>query len=939
MLGPRGFLERVAGPGIHYIAWPSRVSVVGGPARPGYNHSPFTDVDKALARIARLVTHNDIYFTPASFKVEKIIDDKGREKSCRKAENVSVLRSFYADIDFKLYDRRETAILAFKEFLKKIDFPRPNIVVSSGGGLHVYWVLDIAVRLEEWLPVAKALVSAMRKFNLVADYEVTTDAARLLRVPGTVNRKYDHRPVVTVIAQAPDDIPFEEMRNKLSAYADTAPVTSLRPNDAAVAVLPIVGNTDLTAGYDTTRVYEAERIVSSCPVFADSMARRGDGDPYPLWVQLLHVMAYAEGGEETARALSDGDPRYTPEGFAHVWNDRVALANEQRIGPTTCEKFASLTNHCRLCPHFGKIKTPLVLGYSAPDAKAADVGAGRLPSPTFIRKGATYMTRIGAGGEPEEVKVVDCEVDGWEIGHDQEKGRFIRFKFAAGSTRDELVVYLGTVADEAELQRQLLAKGMPITRNGARLFSGAVIGWMDHLQRSQRVEEAPGFGWDSDGGFSIAGERYSGGQRVTRSGHVDQALQSAYRPSGTLEQWKAVSAVFERDQRPSAHVMMASAFASPLLHFIEQPSFLLAVCGPLSGVGKTTFLRYIASVWGDPNRGILSLDDTSNAIVARMSATRYLPTLWDEVRSEQDFDRFTNVAFRTLQGSSKQRLNQKSELRNAPSINTAMVVTANASVLDAVAIRTRGSPAGLYRLLEIEMPPIMGSRGDADAVTSASISLKRIHGVAGRAYVDKLTSVGVSSLQKFMQPVVSNITDRASASPQERFWVQGASVIIAGAMLARRFGIANIDVEAVTKMLLSAIKRGRVSVQSSEELLDNTLAELFGRYSGNVVILNSLSPLPVGRVDVLEPPPTRVAKLFVGVKDDSLMVPMQVLEEYAEAKRLSVSQLRLRLQQTVGARELVCVPGAGSSYALGRTRVIRACASKALGPEYLQRYR
>jgi archaellum biogenesis ATPase FlaH len=95
--------------------------------------------------------------------------------------NIVNFPSVWADVDFK-DTPREIAVQKLK------DFPfKPSIIVKSGGGVHLYWLLKE--------PAEKSDISAIEDVNhriataLGGDHN-SCDAARVLRVPGTKNRKY-----------------------------------------------------------------------------------------------------------------------------------------------------------------------------------------------------------------------------------------------------------------------------------------------------------------------------------------------------------------------------------------------------------------------------------------------------------------------------------------------------------------------------------------------------------------------------------------------------------------------------------------------------------------------------------------------------------------------------------------------------------------------------
>jgi hypothetical protein len=92
---------------------------------------------------------------------------KGREYMLpvRSQDNATGLKSLFLDIDIKAgsgYPDVPSAVAALGEFLKATGIPRPTMIVGSGGGMHVYWVLDRAVIPAEWQPLADALADATR---------------------------------------------------------------------------------------------------------------------------------------------------------------------------------------------------------------------------------------------------------------------------------------------------------------------------------------------------------------------------------------------------------------------------------------------------------------------------------------------------------------------------------------------------------------------------------------------------------------------------------------------------------------------------------------------------------------------------------------------------------------------------------------------------------
>jgi hypothetical protein len=95
---------------------------------------------------------------------------------------------------FAEYDDKDGPALARIEALP---VPEPSVLVQSGGGVHAYWLLDAPWLLDtpERLEAAK-LVQA-RWVTLVGGDGGAKDLCRVLRVPGSLNFKYNPPRAVT----------------------------------------------------------------------------------------------------------------------------------------------------------------------------------------------------------------------------------------------------------------------------------------------------------------------------------------------------------------------------------------------------------------------------------------------------------------------------------------------------------------------------------------------------------------------------------------------------------------------------------------------------------------------------------------------------------------------------------------------------------------------
>ena len=213
----RQFLEAVwPETGIYCLALPFTPP---GATRPIYAHVTFENIADAAAEAERLAAKKDVFFSCFTLKEHKVwnetkTDPKTGELGAweyRTHSNMAECRCFFFDLDVeagnpKKYDNRQEALDALEQFLFTTQLPSP-LITSSGGGFHVYWLLNEPIAADEWRQHAARLRHAAQTRGLRADPARTTDVSSVLRVVGTFNHKRapDLRPVEAISRGARTD--------------------------------------------------------------------------------------------------------------------------------------------------------------------------------------------------------------------------------------------------------------------------------------------------------------------------------------------------------------------------------------------------------------------------------------------------------------------------------------------------------------------------------------------------------------------------------------------------------------------------------------------------------------------------------------------------------------------------------------------------------------
>ena len=104
-------------------------------------------------------------------------------------EHLTQIPCVWCDIDYK-----DTPRESLNVNLKNFPF-QPSIFVKSGGGMHIYWLFKEPAEKEDIQKIEN--INRRIATSLGGDLN-SCDAARILRIPGTVNHKYSHKPLCEV---------------------------------------------------------------------------------------------------------------------------------------------------------------------------------------------------------------------------------------------------------------------------------------------------------------------------------------------------------------------------------------------------------------------------------------------------------------------------------------------------------------------------------------------------------------------------------------------------------------------------------------------------------------------------------------------------------------------------------------------------------------------
>lgn len=164
------------------------------PIRGSFYEEHFTNEAQALALIAAKGGKADAWVSMATYSVPN---------ASRSQDNAEGICALWLDVDSHAGSKYETVKdveAAINNFLLQTGLPKPTLIHFTGYGIHVIWVFTEVIKREEWQPVADKLQDLAARLFLDAD-PITADAARILRVPGTLNFRDSENPKLATFTE------------------------------------------------------------------------------------------------------------------------------------------------------------------------------------------------------------------------------------------------------------------------------------------------------------------------------------------------------------------------------------------------------------------------------------------------------------------------------------------------------------------------------------------------------------------------------------------------------------------------------------------------------------------------------------------------------------------------------------------------------------------
>jgi Domain of unknown function (DUF927) len=947
----RGFLSRI-------IAWDSGGYVTVHWCRKdqkrwsGRSHRTIDDV---LVTVKDLDSQElyDIYFC---------LSTQSENSGARSQQNARALRAVWVDLDVdptdpKKYPSIKAAFDALIRFCQITEIPLPSYAVRSGGGLHAYWASDRDLTVDEWQPFADVLKAAAIAGELKIDLAVTGDAARILRVPGTKNRKLDQpRPVALVPNCNGRQHNFAEAFKKI--FRDFPVSARLHSNPKKIEIAPAFRQLNpqhtLT---DSIIVHGApplpfEPIKAECAWLRDVYDTGGKDYNYNFWHLSVLCATFLEDGETLAHEFSKEHPDYTPGETQHKYEHKQHDRQAKDIGWPYCKTVEGYgCTLCQSCVHRNKGRSPLSIGYDAilnasNDAEMKELGGQRPPHLRLPEGFCTDSQNRLCAFMPVQTGRNDKVVAGarliWlfsNIFRDpklESQDGIGGVSFTVQATRSNWnEVFLSTITVHANqgLLKTLTGRGVLVNsdEDAKKLTEKFATSWLDKLL----IEDTPAprdlsMGWRYESskiiGFVYGSKLYhESGSVMPVVGGTDDEFRSWYTPIGKREVWVDCAKLLTDRKRPELDILIAAAFAAPLTVFAGTLYGPVLVVWGEPGTSKSTAQQVAAAVYGHPKQTRESLSSTPKSVQGRLGRTKNLPAYWDDVQDERHLESLFQTMFVASEGAEGGRLNPDASYKVRLQWQTVLVACANASFVEFLTRKQKSTTAGMRRVFEIEFNrQPQGEPGMINGLEASKTfhKLEHNYGVIGAEYAAFLgrKHADVSIL---VQKVIDRFTAKVEGTSDESFWTGLCGVLIAGAMLSRYFG-AEISLQRMEDFLVNAFLQNRKirategteagSYDHTEHAISGFLNHYFG--NGNFVITGKMYRDRHNDVQFISGPNTgKPVYMQICQHDRIIIVSKRALRGYLDDNDVRCRQVFAGLEKFFHAKEVKLTLGAGTNYA------------------------
>lgn len=864
--------------GIYCLATPFTIPDGPSKGKKVYAHKTFNDISDAVSFVLNQRSSNDLFFAVHTLKEhtrwnpEKINHKTGEmgAPEVRVQRNAKASRAFFFDLDVgddaSKYASQAEAVADLIRFCTTTKLPKP-LVVSSGGGLHIYWVITEPLESNEWKTHAGKLKQLARHYGLKADPSRTTDTASVLRVAGTFNLKDRNNPrevkTLTPVAEIGTGV-FIQMIDRAITEAGIE-VKAPPKFDAADDIL----------GTNTVREFDGppvslKALLLSCGQMKRLALAKGKYSEPEWYHGVIGVGRFLEDGHRRVQQMSEGHPGYTPEATAEKIRQhelRKDATTGRALGPTSCAKLLEVSGTanediCRDCPfrpdvESGRIHGPLGAARYKDPAPAptvqelvgtADPVIVTIPDPPqpFVRLKGGGIAVYAEDADGNKSYTTIYEHDLYPIRRLSNPAHGIEQQvWHVTLPRDEakdFTLDADMLYDTRKFVTAIANQGIYPHKGNIPGLQEYMVAYIANLQKLVDAEaQCNHLGWSDDFTRFILPDKVLNSDGTAKPAQLSLGAQRASAhvcKRGDLQKQVELLKFYNHPEYRAHQFFILAGMAAPIFFATGHHGVIVNASGD-AGASKSTALYTAASFWGQPE--LYPINGTNNGATIRgrnerVAVLANLPVCVDEITHMPVKDA-VDLAMSITQPGHRIRLDTTGvERANLESYKaTIMLTTANNSLHGMLSTDNAAGTAGSMRVFEIRFTKTnVHTKSQADDYLH---ELKQNYGHLGELVVAHVMK-NMPQVQARVRESVREVDQALTIQSSERFW----SATIAGAFTAgeigKAMGIIPFDLDELRKWVYETQvpqMRGIVKEEYSDPL--GILTDYLETISSNMLVM------------------------------------------------------------------------------------------------------
>lgn len=836
-----------------------------------YVHKTFDSIQAAAQFVEKAKTQMDIFFAVHSLKEPKVwnpqkINYKTGELGAyetRVQTNMHSARAFFFDLDVgtstkkvQKYASQADALAGLIRFVDATELPRP-MITSSGGGLHVYWLLETAMVSGEWKQYASKLRQLAQHHGLLADPARTTDTASVLRVAGTYNLKDPDNPRLVKVLRPSKPSSTSHFLHQLNSAIIRAGITpKVLPDFAAISAANALLGSNMQEEFTGPPV-TIRALVTACSQVRQLVMAQGDVSE-PEWYHLLNLVRFCENGDKLVHKVSEGHASYDP----HATERKVQQLRDKGIKPTSCQKLAEVCGDhaCEGCAFAGRVKSPIVAAKfkdTAPAPKIVET-LGSVQVTTTVPDAPHPYTRLKGGGitktttnaEGDEIHIPIYEHDLYPIrrivnAQSQLEQQSWRVVLPRQGEKD-FVLDADALYDRRKFVTAISNHGIYPKSSNLQDLQDYMIAYIAELQRLSDAEaQCNHLGWSDDQTSFIMPDKIVQQDGSIRPAQLSLGAQRATAQvckKGTLQRQVELMEFYNHPFYVPNQFFILCGLAAPIFYMTGHHGVIVNVSGA-AGASKSTSLYTASAFWGNPV--LYPINGTNSGATTRgrnerVTTLANLPICVDEITHIPVKDAI-DLAMGITQPGHRIRLDTNGMERssNGGYKATIMLTSANNSLHGLLSSDNAAGTAGSMRVVELALKAgTIHKKYEADEYMA---ELRNNYGHIGEQFIGYVVTHR-EEIEARVREVMREIDQEANIQSSERFWSATAAVVLVAAEIAVKLGLLPYAPAALRDWILTKqlpFMRGVVVSEYSTPL--GVLADYLEVINGEILVVNRLT--------------------------------------------------------------------------------------------------